>query len=255
MEKVKLSVVVITKNEEDNIEKCLSSAAFADEIIILDDQSTDKTVELAKKYTSNIQSRKMDIEGRHRNYAYGLSRNNWVLSLDADEVISEGLREELTALLSKTDIKEAAFTIPIKTYIGEYWIKHGGWYPAGKVRLFKKDKFKYEEAEVHPRVFIDGPCGHLKGDIVHYSYRDFHDFFASLNNQTTLEARKWFKEKRKINFLKMWRKAVSRFLKAYIQKQGYKDGLLGFTVSYSGGLYQFLSYIKYKEMVNNGENK
>jgi glycosyltransferase involved in cell wall biosynthesis len=250
--KVPVSVVVITKNEEDNIADCLKSALWADELIVLDDNSTDNTVVIAKKYTDKVSSRKMDIEGRHRNYAYSLARNKWVLSLDADERISPELERELRELFA-LEMKDKAYSIPIKTFIGKRWIRYGGWYPAPKVRLFDKNHFKYEEAEVHPRVFIDGTCGRLTKDIVHYSYKDFHEFFQSLNNQTTLEAKKWFNEKRKINFLKMYRKAISRFLKAYVQKQGYKDGLLGFVISYNGGLYQFLSYIKYREMVENAK--
>lgn len=250
MEKLPISVVIITRNEEANIADCLKSVAWADEIIVVDDNSTDKTVEIARKFTDKVHTRKMDIEGRHRNYAYGLARNNWVLSLDADETASAELAEELRALL-KTGMKDKAYTIPIKTYIGKRWIRYAGWYPAPKVRLFDKSFFKYEEAEVHPRVFIQGTCGHLKGDIVHYSYRDYHDYFQSLNNQTTLEARKWFKERRKINFLKVYRKFLSRFLKAYVQKGGYKGGLLGFMVSYGSGLYQVMSYVKYREMLDN----
>jgi len=241
---------VITKNEEMNIARCLESASFADEVIVVDDNSSDNTLNIAKKFTDKVYSRKMDIEGRHRNYAYSLAKNEWVLSLDADETISKELEAELRELF-KPNIEHAAFTIPIKTYIGDHWIKYGGWYPAGKVRLFRKDKFKYEETGVHPRVFIDGSCGHLKGDIVHYSYNDFHDFFASLNNQTTQEARKWFNEKRKIGFLKMMRKFYDRFLKSYFLKKGYKDGLTGFAVAYGGGLYQLMSYVKYREMIEN----
>jgi len=241
---------VITRNEEDNIDGCLKSVPWADELIVLDDDSTDKTVEIARRYADRVESRKMDIEGRHRNYAYSLARNDWVISLDADERASAELEDELKDLF-KRQMKDKAYSIPIKTFIGRRWIRYAGWYPAPKVRLFDKSHFKYEEAEVHPRVFIDGSCGRLTKDIIHYSYRDFHDFFQSLNNQTTLEARKWFKEKRKIGFLKMSRKFLSRFLKAYIQKKGYKDGLLGFAISYAGGLYQFMSYIKYREMVEN----
>lgn len=252
MGKVPVSVVVITKNEEDNIAECLKSAAWADEIVVLDDYSSDNTVNIARQYTDKIFSRKTDIEGRHRNYAYSLAKNIWVLSLDADERITPGLAEEIKALL-KTSPGDKVYTVPIKTYIGSRWIEHGGWYPAAKVRLFDKRTFRYEEAEVHPRAFYEGSCGHLKGDIVHHSYRDFHDYFVSLNNQTTLEARKWFKEQRKIGFLKMWRKFMSRFLKAYFQKQGYKDGLLGFVIAYGSGLYQFMSYIKYREMVGVAE--
>ncbi len=250
-EKVPISVVVITRNEEENIASCLESAKFADEIVVLDDNSSDKTLEIAKGFTDKVFSRKMEIEGAHRNYAYSLARNDWALSLDADERISDELKGELEELFKKGPLKDKAFTIPIKTYIGTRWIRYGGWYPAPKVRLFDKRYFKYEEAEVHPRAFIDGSCGHLTKDIMHYSYRDYHDFFASLNNQTTLEARKWFKEARKISFLKMYRKFIDRFLKAYIVKQGFRDGLLGFVVSYAGGLYQFLSYVKYQEMLKN----
>lgn len=250
MEKVPVSVVVIAKNEEENMADCLKSVQWASEVIVLDDNSSDRTVEIARRFTDKVFTRKMDIEGAHRNYAYSLASNKWVLSLDADERASAELESELRRLF-ETGPKDKAYTIPIKTYIGKRWIKHAGWYPAPKVRLFDKESFKYEEAEVHPRVFIDGSCGHLKSDIIHYSYRDFHDFFVSLNNQTTLEAKKWFKEKRKINFIKMYRKALSRFLKAYVQKGGFKDGLLGFAISWAGALYQFMSYIKYKEMLEN----
>lgn len=250
MDKIPVSVVVITRNESDNIADCLKSVPWADEIIVLDDASSDDTVNIAKGYTKKVFSRKMDIEGRHRNYAYSLAQNDWVLSLDADERASADLGSELRTLLA-TGMKDKAYTIPIRSFIGKRWIRYAGWYPAPKVRLFDKRHFKYEEAEVHPRVFIDGSCGHLKSDILHYSYRDYHDFFTSLNNQTTLEAKKWFKEKRNINFIKMWRKGLSRFLKAYVQKGGYKDGLLGFVVSWAGSAYQFMSYIKYKEMLYN----
>lgn len=253
-DKAPVSVVIITKNEEDNMAPCLESASWADEIIILDDASTDNTVNIAKGFTDKVFSRKMDIEGKHRNYAYSLAKNDWVLSLDADERISPELAEEIANLL-KGEMKDRAYTIPIKSYLGKRWIRHSGWYPAAKVRLFDKRFFKYEEAEVHPRVFIDGTCGHLKNDIIHYSYRDFHDFFVSINNQTTLEAKKWYKERRDINFIKMYRKGLSRFLKGYVQKGGFKDGLLGFTISWAGALYQFMSYVKYKEMLGNEPKK
>src|SRR3989338_4283858 len=169
VKKPPVSVVVIAKNEAGRIEDCLKSADWADEIIVLDDFSTDETAALAKKFTDNVFQRAMDIEGKHRNYAYSLARNEWVLSLDADERISDGLTEELRDLF-RGRLAHKAYTIPIKTYIGKRWIKYAGWYPAPKVRLFDKNFFKYEEVEVHPRVFIDGTCGHLKNDIVHYSY-------------------------------------------------------------------------------------
>jgi len=254
VEKIPVSVVVITRNEEENIEKCLQSVSDADEIIVLDDNSTDKTIGIAKRFTDKVFTRKMDIEGRHRNYAYSLAKNDWVLSLDADEMVSPELVEELRDIFKKPR-NDKAYSVPIKTYIGSRWIRYSGWYPAPKVRLFDKRHFKYEEAEVHPRAFIDGTCGHLTRDIIHYSYRNFHDYFESLNNQTTLEAKKWFKERRKIGFLKMYRKFVDRFLKAYFLKRGFKDGFLGFIISYGSGLYQVMSYVKYWEMLQEEREK
>ena len=114
--KIQMSVVVITKNEEDNISKCLESVKWADEIIVVDDESTDKTVEIAGKYTHKVIKRKMDIEGKHRNYAYSLARNQWVLSLDADELASEELEGELRELFKK-EVTASALTIPIKNYL------------------------------------------------------------------------------------------------------------------------------------------
>ena len=249
MEKVPVSVVVITKNEEGNIADCLKSAAWADEIIMVDDNSSDRTVEIAKKFTDKIFSRKMDVEGAHRNYAYSLARNDWVLSLDADERVSPVLADELRELF-KNPIKDVVFCIPIKTYIGKRWVRYGGWYPASKDRLMDRRIVRYEEKGIHPRIIYHGSCGRfLKGDIIHYSYRNFHDFFESLNNQTTLEAKKWFEEKRKLSFLKIYRKFLTRFIKAYIFEQGFRDGLVGLMVAYGDGLYQVMSYVKYWEML------
>lgn len=247
--KLPVSVVIITKNEEDKIGRCLGSVTpWADEAIVVDDESTDRTREIAAKCGGKVIIKKMDIEGKHRNYSYGLARNEWVLSLDADEVVSDRLREELRGLFRK-GAKDTVFTVPIRTYLASYWIRYGGWYPAAKVRLFQKSRFKYEEVEVHPRAFYaggEGTCGHLKGDIIHYSYRDFHDFFASLNNQTTQEAKKWFNERRKITFFKMFKKASSRFIKRYFFKRGFKDGIIGFVIAYGDALYQVMSYAKYE---------
>ncbi len=246
--KVPLSIVVITKNESGRIEDCLKSASWANDVIVLDDFSVDTTAKIARKYTDRVYERRMDIEGRHRNHAYSLAKNDWVFSLDADERITDELREELKHLLRK-EAKDIAFTVPIKAFIGDRWVKHGGWYPGRKVRLFKKDKFKYEEVKVHPRVFYTGSCGHLKNPILHYSYRNFHEFIESLNKQTTLEAEKWFDEKRKIGLAKALRKTCDRFLKAYILKKGFLDGHTGLVFAMAAGLYQIFSYVKYQEML------
>jgi glycosyltransferase involved in cell wall biosynthesis len=247
MATIPLSVVVITKNEERNIEDCLNSVyGWADEIVVVDDQSTDKTVPLAEKFAGKIFHRRMDNEGKHRNWAYAQAKNEWVLSLDADEMVSPELREEIAATLAAT--KFHAFSIPLKNYIGKYWVKHSGWYPAGKLRLFMKSRFKYEEVQVHPRVFLNGDTGHLTKDIIHKGYPDFEHFLQSLNRQTTLEAQKWVETNRKMTAgVAIWR-TVDRFFRSYIGKKGYKDGFIGLMIAFFASLYQIMSYAKYWEI-------
>lgn len=254
-EKTPLSVVVITKNESERIADCLQSVEWAKEVILVDDFSTDDTVAIAKKFTDKVYQRHMDIEGKHRNYAYGLATCDWVLSLDADERVSPELRDEIIELLKKNPT-DNGYTIPRKNYMGKVWVRYGGLYPSAQLRLFQRGKFKYDEqAEVHPQAYMSAPYGTLKNDIIHYTYRDFTDAVAKLDRQTDLEAKKWFREKRKVGVFGTIRKMIDRFWRAYIKKQGYKDGVIGLFLAVNSGMYQFLSFAKYWEMKKNAETK
>jgi len=249
---INLSVVILTKNEaEKKLKDCLESVyGWAQEILVVDDQSSDATVSLAGKYTDRVLIRKMDIEGIHRNWAYSQVRNLWVLSLDADETVTPELKAEIESVLSNSP-KENGFTIPRKNFIGDYWVRYGGWYPSPQLKLFRKDKFRYEEAAVHPRAFMDEPCGHLKGDIIHYSYRDFEDFLRKLNKQTSLEAQKWFSQNKPMRLGRFLWRTYDRFMRTYFGRKGYKDGFMGFMAAFFAGFYQFISYLKYKEIILN----
>lgn len=245
--KAPLTLVVITKNEEDNIDMCLGSAyGWADEILVVDDESTDRTIELCEKYADKIHHRRMDNEGRHRNWAYAQATNEWVLSLDADEYVTEELKAEISEAL-KSD-EHQAYSIPLRNFIGHYWVQYAGWYPAGKTRLFQKSKFKYEEVEVHPRIYLEGTCGHLTKDIVHEGYPDIEHFLGSLNRQTTLEARKWIQTGRKMSLGRATWRTLDRFPRSFLRKKGFKDGFYGFVVGFMASLYQIMSYMKYIEM-------
>ncbi|MEA3489278.1 MAG: glycosyltransferase family 2 protein [Candidatus Omnitrophota bacterium] len=249
MEKAPVSVVVITKNEEENISECLESAAWADEIIVVDDESTDATRDIAKGYTDKVFVRKMENEGRHRNWSYAQASNPWVLSLDADERVTEELAGEITELL-KNSPGYKAYAIPRRNYIGNYWLRYGGEYPAPQTKLFLKDKFRYEEVEVHPRAFMQGDTGFLKGDIIHYSHKDITDYLRSLNAHTTLEAQKWYLSGRKMSFgHALWRTVDRCFYRRIFRKQAYKDGIYGLTVAVFSGMYQIVSYLKYRELM------
>jgi glycosyltransferase involved in cell wall biosynthesis len=251
-----ISVVVITKNEGQRIEACLSSVkGWAREIIVVDDESTDRTREISGAFTDKIFTRKMDIEGKHRNWAYAQASYPWVLSLDADEHLTPQLKEEISTVLANSP-EANAYTIPRKNFLGDYWLRWGGQFPAPQLKLFRRDKFHWEEVEVHPRAHLDGVCGHLHEPLLHYTYRNFADALAKLNTQTTLEAKKWLavykenpkKANYKMNlFHALWR-CGDRFLRAYLRKQGWRDGFRGFMISGLASLYQIVSYAKYWEM-------
>ena len=255
MNKIPLSVVILTKNEENNIRACIDSVkGWADEIIIVDDFSSDDTVKIAETMADKVLLKKMEIEGIHRNWAYAQARNNWVLSLDADERMSVEIKEEIQSMILHNP-QYSAYTIPRRNYIGTYWVKGGGWYPSAQMKLFRKDKFRFEEVEVHPRAFLDGSCGHLKGDMIHYSYKGYEDFLNKINKQTTLEAKKWVRTGRKMSLgVALWR-AIDRFFRRFIGKKGWKDGFIGFMVAFFDTLYQIVSYAKYRQMVSENDKK
>lgn len=239
-----LSVVILTKNEAGRIQDCLRSVAWAAERLVVDDESTDETVAIAQGAGARVLRRRMDLEGRHRNWSYAQAAHEWVLSLDADERVTPELRVEIEQLLSASPGPNG-FAIPRRNYLGRRWLQHGGFYPSAQLRLFRKSCFRYEEAEVHPRIFLDGATGRLQGDIIHLSYRNLEDFTAKLNRQTTLEAAKWRRDQRPMTLGKgLWR-TVDRFGRTYWGKRGRRDGTAGFIMAGLAGIYQFLSYAKY----------
>ena len=255
MEKIPVSVIVIAKNEASRIGRTLDPVvAWADEVIVVDDESTDATASIAQQKGAKVLKKKMEKEGAHRNWAHAQARNEWILSLDADEVPTEELKEEIAGILKKPEAD--AYTIPRRNFIGDYWLQWGGFYPASQIKLIRKAKFKWEEVEVHPRAFLEGPCGHLTKDLLHYTYKDCADFLKKLNSQTTLEARKWFnysKENPKKAAYKMnvthtlWR-MFDRFMRTYFRKRGYRDGFIGFMMACFASLYQLVAYAKYREL-------
>lgn len=245
--KVPLTVVILAKNETGRIEDCLRSVTWADEALVIDDESTDNTVALAKAMGARVLTRKMDNEGRHRNWAQSQARNEWILSLDSDERVTPELAEEIASLLAQEEPEFETYSVPRRNFIGDKWIRYGGWYPSGQMKMFKKSVLKWEEAGVHPRALSDKAWGSLKNDILHYSYRDFEDFVSKQNRHTTLEAQKWVESGRRVKLGKALWRTFDRFFRAYVGKKGYKEGFMGFILAAFGGWYQLLSYAKYLE--------
>jgi glycosyltransferase involved in cell wall biosynthesis len=243
---VPLSVVILAKNEAGRIRECLESVQWADDGLVIDDESADETARIARSLGARVLQRKMDIEGRHRNWAAAQAKHPWVLSLDADERVTPELAQELAELLQR-GIPEGIYAIPRRNFIGSRWIRHGGWYPSAQIKLFNASSFRWEETTVHPRAFGSGPTYQTRHDLLHYSYRDLSDAIAKLNRQTTLEAQKWIADGRRVTLGKALWRTVDRFWRTFIGKQGYRDGSWGVIVAVMAGCYQLFSYAKYWE--------
>lgn len=254
---VPISVVIIAKNEEKRLPDCLSSVNWAKEIVVIDDESQDMTSEIARKAGAKVIRRAMDIEGRQRNFGFDQAGQPWILSLDADERVSPELAEEMARAIQnyQGNQKVVGFRLPVRTYIGSRWIRGAGYYPARKARFFRKGRFRYEEAGVHPRALYEGEMVPLNGDIIHYSCTDLGGFINKFNRETTLEAEKWILDGRKMALAKSLRKTIDRFLKNYFLKGGWRDGMMGFVMSVFHGLYQFISYAKYREKKLEGSSR
>lgn len=249
---IPLSVVILTKNEAGRIRECLQSVSWAAERLVVDDGSTDDTVAIAASLGARVLQRHMEVEGRHRNWAAAQAAQEWILSLDADERVTPELAREIQELFAR-GTTQAIYAIPRRNYIGQRWIRHGGWYPSAQVKLFKRSVFQWEEVSVHPRAIYDGPCGMLRHDLVHYSYRDVSDFIEKVDRQTTWEAEKWVASGRRMSLGKALWRTLDRFVRSYLLKRGYRDGLWGYIVAVMAGFYQFLAYAKYREQLSEAE--
>ena len=245
MSKAPLTVVILAKNESGRIADCIRSVAWADDILVIDDESTDNTVALAESLGARVLRRKLDLEGRHRNWAQAQAKHEWVLSLDADERVTPELAEEIQGLLAGGAPPFETYAIPRRNYIGNRWIRHGGWYPSAQMKLFKPAVFRWEETTVHPRAISDKPAGVLRHDLIHYSYRDLDDFYRKLDRQTTLEAQKWVADRRKVRIGKALWRTIDRAVRSYVMKRGFLDGWIGVHVAWLAGAYQWVSYRKY----------
>lgn len=240
----KVSVVIITLNEESNIKGCLESVKWADEIIVVDSGSRDKTVEICRQYTDFVYDVLWQGFGKQKNSAVGLAHFDWILSIDADERVTPELKEEIEGLL-KNELDFSGYFISRKSYFGKRLILHCGWFPDFTIRLFNRQKGRFNDVQVHESVQIDGNTGYLKHSLVHFTYKNISDFLIRMNRYSTLAANDLFKEKKKRAVLKMIFHPPATFLKMYLLKGGYKEGFPGMILS---GLYAFYTFVKYSKL-------
>ena len=250
---MKISVVVITYNEEKRLGPALKSVeGLADEIVVVDSYSTDETIKLSKGFTDKVFRRRWTNYADQKNYANGKATHPWILSLDADERLSPRLRDEIAAL--KGDEPEAAaFSMPRLTrYLGR-WVRHSGWYPDRKIRLFRRDRARWEGDYVHEKLVVEGDVRRLRGDLHHFTYRDIRDHLRRINTFSSLGAQKLYAARKKCRWHHLVMLPGLRFFRSYILKAGFRDGYAGFVIAVLHGYAIFVRYAKLREIWKKGE--
>jgi len=245
--KIKISVLIIAGNEEKNIKDCLESVKWADEIIVVDSESTDRTVELAKQFTDKIFIRKWEGYVSQKRYALSLAKNEWVLSLDADERITPELKEEILKL-SPGDY--FGFRIRRKNFLFKKEITSCGWEKDYQLRLMKKDKTSFSDRLVHEKFIVDGMMGMLNNPMLHYTFSSFEEYFSKINNKSSLKAQEIFTQKKRVNGWTIFTHTVSAFFAFFILRRGFKDGIHGLIISLLHSVSTMMNYIKLWELQN-----
>lgn len=190
-----ISAVVITYNEEANIGDCLESISWTDEIIVIDSGSTDKTVEIAKKYTDKVFMHEWSGYSAQKNHGIRLTKEDWILSIDADERVTYDLKKEILANLGSKSFN--GFYMPRRSYFLGKWLKYSGWYPDYQLRVFRKSDGKFNERVVHEGVKVSGDIGYLDSDLIHFPYGNLTHYFEKFNEYTDLSSKNSLKEEKK----------------------------------------------------------
>jgi glycosyltransferase involved in cell wall biosynthesis len=246
---VPLSVVVITFNEERNIGRCLASVrGIADEIVVVDSFSTDRTGEICQQYGATFLRHPFAGHIQQKNYALSQATHPYVLSLDADEALSPQLQASVRA--AKSHWAADAYEMARLTNYCGHWIKHTDWYPDRKTRLFDKRKGRWGGANPHDRVELEAGATQQRigGDLLHYSYHSVSDHIRQLNYFTDIGARVAFERGKKASLPVMLLSPVLKFTKGYFIRLGFLDGYYGFVVCAISAFASFLKYVKLRQL-------
>jgi glycosyltransferase involved in cell wall biosynthesis len=246
--KKSLSVIIIAKDEERSISDCLTSVAWADEIIVVDSQSQDRTVDIALRFTDRIFIRKWKGYADGKQFALEQAAHDWVLSIDADERVSPELKNEIQAVLQQ-NTDHSGFKIPRQNYFLGKWITSCFWYPDFQLKLFKKDGAKVIQVKVHEGFSVNGTIGTLHGNLVHLSYQSLHDALEKINRYSSLSAEERVNQK-KVKAHHIIFHPMAAFLTDFISRKGYKDGMYGLLVSFLNMMTNMLMYMKIWEAQN-----
>ena len=238
-----VSVTVITRDEAANIEACLASVAWADDVLVVDCGSTDRTVDIAKARGARVIVKDWPGYSAQKNFAATEAAHDWILSVDADERVSSELATEIRARLSG-DVALAGFRIPRVTWHLGRWIRTTDWYPDYQLRLYDRRRARWKERRVHESVTADGPVGQLAADLQHYAYRDITHHHQTMDRYTTLAAEDMYASGRRAGVADLALHPPAAFLRNYVLRRGFTDGVPGFIISVMNAHYVFLKFAK-----------
>jgi glycosyltransferase involved in cell wall biosynthesis len=235
----RISGTIITLNEEDRIAEAIASLACCDEVIVVDSGSTDRTCDIARQHGARVLTREWDSYSKQKNFAASQAAHDWILSLDADERISAELAAEICRWQQHSATFSAA-RMPRRAFYLGGWIKHSGWYPDLKTRLYDRRHAGWQGDFVHESLSVDGPVGRFAGDILHYPYRSRSDHLRRIDRYTRLAAEAARTSGRRANPLKLLLGPPAAFFKTLFLQAGILDGWRGFAIAWMGARYVLL---------------
>jgi glycosyltransferase involved in cell wall biosynthesis len=245
---VKLSATVITRDEERNIARCLAALDFADEIVVVDSGSSDRTVELARQYTDKVLVNPWPGHKQQKNFAIDISSGDWILSVDADEEITPGLRADILAAREAGFAGVDGYFIPRRSLFLGRWIAHCGWYPDYHLRLFRKDRGRFGGQNPHDKVELDGRTARFANPMRHYTYPTLESYLERLNSYTSIAARELAGRGTRFRLRQVLLSPAATFCKMYLLKAGFLDGMEGVLLSILSAYYVFVKYLKLWEL-------
>lgn len=243
MDRETISACIITYNEEKNIRRCLESVKWCDEIIITDSLSDDRTVDICREYTDKIYTRPYPGNIDQKNYVASLATKDWTLSLDADERVTPELKEEILKMLERKNQRITGYYFKRRAYLFGKWIKHCGWYPDYKLRLFRRNKGKFEGREPHDELTVEGKTQRLNGSIEHYTYKTFKEYIHKIERYSSTAAMNMKLGNPLAVTFALLIKPPLKFFEFYFLRLGFLDGVVGLMICILSAFGNFLKYV------------
>jgi glycosyltransferase involved in cell wall biosynthesis len=250
---IPLSVCILACDEEQELERCIRAVQWADEVVVLvDAKSRDGSEATARRMASRVECRAYSGDIDQKRYCTTLAKNDWVLIVDPDEVVSDRLAKsirervssEMTSNQAQGRDRVVAFQVNRLTHHLGRWIRHGDYYPDWKLRLFRKSCAHWTGRDPHGRVEVDGACRRIEGELFHYSYRDLADQVSRIQFFSDQAAQSLVRDGQRFRIRDLILRPFARFLRGYLLRSGFKDGLPGFMIAVASAFYVFLKYAK-----------